>query len=66
MEAVEGAAPEVTVHKSQATGDGSELSAEEQAIHGIAPASGNSGDLADEDADGQAALAEGRAAPPRD
>ncbi len=67
-EATEGVASEITTHSERAfAGDGDELSPEEQAVQ--MPGAGDTGergrkDLIDEDADGNAALAEGRVQPP--
>lgn len=67
MEATEGGAPEVTVHKQAALASGEELSPEEQAISGLA-ADGNADQgrkaIEEEDTD-TAQLAEGRAMPPQ-
>jgi N utilization substance protein A len=66
LEATEGIAPEITTHDERALTSGSELSPEEQAIHGLS-GSTEPGDEAatdfDED-DAEAALAEGRVPPP--
>lgn len=67
LEASPGTAPEITVHGEATLSEGEELSPEEQAIHGVAAAAGTDEDrkdFADEDAD-TAALAEGRAEPPK-
>jgi hypothetical protein len=65
LQATEGSAPEVTVHKSTTVVDGDELSVEEQAISGLETADLGSTDkpLEDENED-VAALAEGRESPP--
>jgi N utilization substance protein A len=67
MEASEGGAPEVTVHKQAALASGEELSPEEQAVQGIAVdrnADQDRKEHVDEDTD-TAQLAEGRAMPPQ-
>jgi N utilization substance protein A len=64
MESVEGIAPEIVTHDEKAFGDGSELSPEEAAIHGI----GRDGEVprkeVEDENDDAAALAEGRTEPP--
>ena len=68
MESTEGGAPEVIVHEeSIASGEGEDLSAEEQAVHGIGESTDVSAEkntVADDEDDNTAALAEGRQAPP--
>jgi N utilization substance protein A len=64
MEAAEGGAPEVMVHKSEPLSSSDDLSPEEQAMQGMEGAdNGDRKELDDEDGD-TAALAEGRAQPP--
>ncbi len=64
MEATEGSAPEITVHASESSADGDDLSVEEQAMGGLtANPNGSGKELADEE-NQTAALAEGRMAPP--
>ena len=71
LEASEGGAPEITVHREEALASDGELSPEERAIQGVngmepgSDADEERKDFADEDAD-TAALAEGRAEPPAD
>jgi hypothetical protein len=61
--AAPGGSPETIVHDEKSFASRDELSVEEQAVHGQVEAS-MPGDLPDEDADGAAALAEGRSQPP--
>jgi N utilization substance protein A len=63
MEAAAGGSPETIVHDEKSFAPQGELSPEEQAVHGQVEAS-IPDDLPDEDADGAAALAEGRSRPP--
>jgi hypothetical protein len=65
LEAAEGGAPEVTVHKEESVANASELSPEEQAVN-VSSAEPTPGDVpaADDDDDAEAALAEGRVQPP--
>jgi transcription termination/antitermination protein NusA len=65
MEATEGIAPELVTHADKTFADGSELSPEEKAIHGvdIPDEDDDSKEIADEDGNA-AALAEGRVDPP--
>jgi hypothetical protein len=63
MESASGGSPETIVHDEKSFANTNELSPEEQAVHGQVQAS-MPGDLPDEDADGAAALAEGRSRPP--
>jgi hypothetical protein len=66
LEASEGAAPEITVHKESSSNGAEDLSPEEQAIQGFEPGNANDGEPmapGDEESD-VAALAEGRAVPP--
>jgi N utilization substance protein A len=66
MEAADGGAPETMVHdESILVGDGDELSPEEQAISGVVHVPGDDGSQdSDDENENEAALAEGRAAPP--
>ncbi len=63
MESAAGGSPETIVHDEKSFANTDELSPEEQAIHGQVQASVPD-ELLDEDADGAAALAEGRSRPP--
>ena len=63
METAAGGSPETIVHDEKSFANTDELSPEEQAVHGQVEAS-MPNDLPDEDADGAAALAEGRSLPP--
>ena len=62
METAAGGSPETIVHDEKSFANSDELSPEEQAVHGQVQASVPDG-LPDEDADGAAALAEGRRQP---
>jgi N utilization substance protein A len=65
LEANDGAAPEIVTHEARAIGDGSELSPEEQAIHGIPQSAGADHRKRVEDENEEnAELAEGRVEPP--
>jgi N utilization substance protein A len=66
LEASDGAAPEITVHKESLSNGSEDLSPEEQAIQGFEPGNATDGEPiapGDEESD-VAALAEGRAVPP--
>jgi hypothetical protein len=66
LESSEGAAPEIVTHDENAVAEGSDLSPEEQAIHGLGEdqnATPQRKDVEDENEDA-AALAEGRVEPP--
>ena len=65
MQATEGIAPELVTHADKSFADGTELSPEEKAIHGVDISDGDQErkELVDEDANA-AALAEGRIDPP--
>ena len=66
LEAADGGAPEVTVHREHAVAAAGELSPEEKAVNGAGGepvATEDQGTIADEEAD-TAALAEGRVEPP--
>jgi N utilization substance protein A len=63
MESAAGGSPETTVHDEKSFANTDELSPEEQAVHGMAAATAVA-ELPDEDADGAAALAEGRVVAP--
>jgi N utilization substance protein A len=62
MEAAAGGSPETIVHDEKSFANSDELSPEEQAVHGQVQAS--QPEMEDQDADGAAALAEGRSRPP--
>jgi len=63
MQSADGGSPETIVHDEKSFANSDELSVEEQAVHGQVQAS-MPDEIPDEDADGAAAMAEGRTRPP--
>jgi transcription termination/antitermination protein NusA len=66
LEASEGAAPEIVTHDENAVAEGSDLSPEEEAIHGLGEdqAAGQQRKDVEDETEDAAALAEGRVDPP--